>query len=832
MKKKSFLNGMNAKLALLVMALSGVLLTGCYKDDGLDASAPGGGTIVADAVYTITGSVIDEATGEPMEGYTVVPSKGEYKAVKGSYSVVVGKFTTPTETVELTFTKGDYITVKRTVILTKVEDGNSAVYPLSVYMKKAQQVETETTYNLKFVVKDSKTGAEAAGVTIPDAMTGKEGGKPFTVSTTATDKYYGSLTVIDLPVVYGNQPVAKIIELFVTPIEPGVTAPDTYVNIAGNIVDKNGKALKATVELLNAETSAVIETAENVDAFRFTILSTNAVKKYKVKATYKTETETSNVIDINGGNISFSLVFDNVGDVTPPTPVFAKYTLAVNVLDAATKAPIKDFTFTVDGVAYEGGQLAYGDYIVAVADKAGLYYASSTKVTLEKVESSEVIKRVVEVYLTKIPAIATKTIKLYGEVVDKSGKMVIAQKISLSKNPLIQPVYKSDHYEFTVEVPGTNLRKAANAKRWTAVAKFMDAQGALTQDYVVGQFEYNGDATISAIYTCIPLSFNVNADGKIESAGEGDGSQGELEPDLDENGALTSDLSTNMSDGTKLNLKQGTIIKDANGNPLTTNIYVTRSTSEEGSIDDSEGTTLRCYYGIPDGTTFENHPLEIQFADKFGGELGGFALEYFTDGKWMTPVGEKGNVVTNNATYTMNVYHFSRFRAAMKGLLELMDTNKDVVVRTKEVGKANYEETVKEVEVTYSYLKGNEFVNSLEASIQEAGFANAEAIKFVAQMIQQQLKNKNIDVMGMEKAEGKSMVKVAPLSVLNSVSATQSFSTENYTFIIGGKTIKFSVKMAGQVDLSTDTTYFGHGHGHGHGHGDDLNSGGGIIIPE
>ena len=40
MKKKSFFNGINAKMALAIVALSGALLTGCYKDDGLDMDAP------------------------------------------------------------------------------------------------------------------------------------------------------------------------------------------------------------------------------------------------------------------------------------------------------------------------------------------------------------------------------------------------------------------------------------------------------------------------------------------------------------------------------------------------------------------------------------------------------------------------------------------------------------------------------------------------------------------------------------------------------------------------------------------------------------------------
>ena len=56
MKKKSLFSGFNAKLALTVVALSGALLTGCYKDEGLDVNGPAGEVTLPAPVYTIARS--------------------------------------------------------------------------------------------------------------------------------------------------------------------------------------------------------------------------------------------------------------------------------------------------------------------------------------------------------------------------------------------------------------------------------------------------------------------------------------------------------------------------------------------------------------------------------------------------------------------------------------------------------------------------------------------------------------------------------------------------------------------------------------------------------
>ena len=72
MKKKSFFNGFNAKLALAVVALTGSLLTGCYKDEGLDIIDPDQIGLPA-ATYTLVGTVVN-GNGELVSDATVTVS--------------------------------------------------------------------------------------------------------------------------------------------------------------------------------------------------------------------------------------------------------------------------------------------------------------------------------------------------------------------------------------------------------------------------------------------------------------------------------------------------------------------------------------------------------------------------------------------------------------------------------------------------------------------------------------------------------------------------------------------------------------------------------------
>ena len=168
MKKKSFLGVVSARIALLTLALSGALMTGCYKEDGLDASKPGETVTLPDAAYTISGSVTDIETGDGVNLTAVETNVGTATILgDGSYAVKISKFTESEKVVNLIFKAEGYKDAKRTVSVAKIEDGQTVVYPLSVVMKKDIPAKeyVDVVYDLTFAVKDAQTGAVIEGIT-------------------------------------------------------------------------------------------------------------------------------------------------------------------------------------------------------------------------------------------------------------------------------------------------------------------------------------------------------------------------------------------------------------------------------------------------------------------------------------------------------------------------------------------------------------------------------------------------------------------------------------------------------------------------------------------
>lgn len=63
-------------------------MTGCYKEDGLDASKPGETVTLPDAAYTISGSVTDIETGDGVNLTAVETNVGTATILgDGSYAV-------------------------------------------------------------------------------------------------------------------------------------------------------------------------------------------------------------------------------------------------------------------------------------------------------------------------------------------------------------------------------------------------------------------------------------------------------------------------------------------------------------------------------------------------------------------------------------------------------------------------------------------------------------------------------------------------------------------------------------------------------------------------
>ena len=124
MKKKNYFSGFSARIAFAIIALTGALLTGCYKDDGLDVNSQVGEVVLPDATYTINGSVIDGKTGAAVTGATVTVSPST------NFTLTGNSFTATVQpgNVTITVSATDYATVTKVVTINAIEAGQAAVY--------------------------------------------------------------------------------------------------------------------------------------------------------------------------------------------------------------------------------------------------------------------------------------------------------------------------------------------------------------------------------------------------------------------------------------------------------------------------------------------------------------------------------------------------------------------------------------------------------------------------------------------------------------------------------------------------------------------------------
>ena len=816
MKKKSFLGVVSARIALLTLALSGALMTGCYKEDGLDASKPGETVTLPDAAYTISGSVTDIETGDGVNLTAVETNVGTATILgDGSYAVKISKFTESEKVVNLIFKAEGYKDAKRTVSVAKIEDGQTVVYPLSVVMKKDIPAKeyVDVVYDLTFAVKDAQTGAVIEGITpevTPAANSeGKYAAGEYLVKTAANDKYYSSATVVSLPAMQvekgENNVISKAIVLLVEPVT--ITEP-VYINISGAVTDKNGKALEADEIVLYAD-GQVAKTISAASEFRFTVEKADVT--YQVGAKKGATEIKSAEINADGGNYDCILVFTEIGE---EATVKLPYVLDVNVVDADTKLPVTA-EVKINGAAI---QASYDAGIYTVTATATGYQKAEVKVALEVVygKAGDKVYRVIDIEMVKEEKPEIEYVRIYGATVDKYGVLAESQVIRL-EGANIQPVYNSSNFDFTVE------KDAASS--YTIYSEVVNSTA-------TGVIAAKGKVTITdvtAYYQVLSYPCKVENGKEVIEAGEG--ATGTIIPDVDSNGKVLETVSNIMADGTTVTLKENTVIT-----PADATLILVRNLADEAAPGDNDktGTTplsIRSYIGLPDGLAFAGNPLLISFADDYNGQLGDLNLEYEgTDGVWsLDPKGDKG-VKLSGGVYTMNIEHFSKFRAA----IDLGISEESGVVKSDytsfPVGRMNNNDVEIDVHVTCTGLKAGvkyENYDQLVAEVKQK-FSNENAQNVVLTAIQDAYADvkKEFETVTLE-----GDIKVPAFTLLNSVSVETKEVTKPCTVTVNNIQIQFNVltvEYLKGVTLEKDMTHIGHSHGHGN----DLNAGGGIIVGE
>ena len=145
MKMKSKFFGLNAKLALAVLAV-GTMFTGCYDSENGDVTKP---YQPLPASYYVMGTITDAETGETLTDATVTVNGASVSLTDGSYSTEA-KVGTNTVTVQhADYNNGEL--VKRTIDIKAVEDGQSYTAVVNVALVKNEVLPpVEFTVDVKY----------------------------------------------------------------------------------------------------------------------------------------------------------------------------------------------------------------------------------------------------------------------------------------------------------------------------------------------------------------------------------------------------------------------------------------------------------------------------------------------------------------------------------------------------------------------------------------------------------------------------------------------------------------------------------------------------------
>lgn len=161
MKKKSFLSGVNAKLALAVVALTSVMFTSCEKEEFNVAPVeldPASATI-AITVYDLSdGSIITEGLSITEDG-TSVGNTVEIKAgADGKIAPATKKYVA---------TKAGYLAGEGQAVIPALNKGQFALVPVSIYLQKESDAAKNPTFtpNPETVVPEQGTPVTGSSYT-------------------------------------------------------------------------------------------------------------------------------------------------------------------------------------------------------------------------------------------------------------------------------------------------------------------------------------------------------------------------------------------------------------------------------------------------------------------------------------------------------------------------------------------------------------------------------------------------------------------------------------------------------------------------------------------
>ena len=377
MKKKNYFSGFSARIAFAIIALTGAMLTGCYKDDGLDVNSQIGDIVLPDATYTISGMVVDAETFAPING-AIITGGITTTSVYGGFTASVSR----PETYTLFVTAKNYDPITTAVVVEEVNPGQSAVY--STYI--AMQPNMTGTYDLDLIVYNNSgsiipaTGytatVTAVGSSTILSTTGLEGGKTYLVQIVA-EGYVDTYVTLELPAIrFDKQNVQKVVPVTLNSVPSGDVQIFGQININGNhfyasaikLYDASNKLIGIqegyTYSFLVSEdlfTASATRTASKTATFTFEI--TAAGITFEVKKTYSVTGESESVvvsdIEIKVNTTVGSAVSTTYGNEVTETP---------NYTNSSDVAVEYSFNYT----SYEGSAVSTASDYAAALEKLNI----------------------------------------------------------------------------------------------------------------------------------------------------------------------------------------------------------------------------------------------------------------------------------------------------------------------------------------------------------------------------------------------------------------------------------------------------------------------------
>ena len=572
------------------------------------------------------------------------------------------------------------------------------------------------------------------------------------------------------------------------------TLPAATYTLNGTVIDgKTGEAIEG------ATVTVTPSTAFTAKSNSFT--ATVAPGDVTISVTKDGYKPVSKIVTINaiaaGQSAVYSQIISMVSTAVPPVSKVAKYDVSAiafsedNASVAAT-AKLYDVTGATE-VAMQN--VAAGAYklVVTPADQ-NKYDVYTSIVTLDEVvvpaDFEGNLKKVFVAYL----ATSVDKVTYSYHFTDLSGNLFNVQSASLTVDGEVVATIAGYH-----TIKYTLPKADAEGHEFAVVYTYLDEAG--VERYGRAAFapgKTTGTANIDTSATSSPSTeVGVGEDGKLVA------------------GSTVTDGGTIIVDNN--------IIATIDGTPIAEPISIQRKVAEE--LEDE--TALRVYEGTPAGTVF-SEPIKIAFKDVYGTELGDLTLMYKEGDNWVEDT-KGGSVTTGASTYTMNVKHFSTFKAGAKMTTVEAPSTTDVDTKTIEVNKKNDADDKITVKVKMQAVIGTEFETSIVDAVKKAGFTNTMAIQKIAEMVESRLLALGLSNTGITEYEQTQDFEIAGRTAFVSYDRARTYKLESFTFTVNGKNVVINTKTAVKTELTNPIlTYYGHGHTHG---GDNL-SGGGIIDAE